>query len=38
VIEPVSTRAVGRWKNYEGRFGEALALLKPWAERWGYSF
>ena len=36
VIEPVSTRAVGRWKNYEARFGEALALLKPWIERWGY--
>ncbi|GAC1454937.1 MAG: tetratricopeptide repeat protein [Steroidobacteraceae bacterium] len=37
VIEPVSTRAVGRWKHYEARFGEALPILKPWIERWGYS-
>ena len=37
VLEPVSTRAVGRWKHYERHFGsEALNLLTPWIERWGY--
>jgi tetratricopeptide (TPR) repeat protein len=38
VLEPVSNRSVGRWKNYEQHFsGEVLALLMPWIERWGYS-
>jgi tetratricopeptide (TPR) repeat protein len=38
VIEPVNARSVGRWKHYERHFGiEALALLTPWIERWGYS-
>jgi tetratricopeptide (TPR) repeat protein len=38
VTEPVSNRSVGRWKHYERHFsGEALDLLAPWNERWGYS-
>ena len=38
VLEPISNRAVGRWKHYERHFGsEALGLLTPWVERWGYS-
>jgi len=38
VLEPISDRSVGRWKHYERHFGsEALALLMPWIERWGYS-
>jgi tetratricopeptide (TPR) repeat protein len=38
VLEPVSNRSVGRWKHYERHFGsEALGLLTPWIERWGYS-
>jgi tetratricopeptide (TPR) repeat protein len=38
VVEPISNRAVGRWKHYERHFGsDALALLTPWIERWGYS-
>jgi len=38
VIEPVSSRAVGRWKHYEPHFTpEVLAILTPWIERWGYS-
>jgi tetratricopeptide (TPR) repeat protein len=38
VLEPISNRSVGRWKHYEQYFGsEALALLTPWIERWGYS-
>jgi tetratricopeptide (TPR) repeat protein len=37
VIEPISTRSVGRWTHYERHFGEALPILMPWLERWGYS-
>jgi tetratricopeptide (TPR) repeat protein len=38
VIEPVNARSVGRWKHYERYFSsEALTLLTPWIERWGYS-
>jgi tetratricopeptide (TPR) repeat protein len=38
VLEPVSDRAVGRWKHYQHHFSsEALTLLTPWIERWGYS-
>ena len=38
VIEPVTSRAVGRWKHYASHFGaEGLALLTPWIQRWGYS-
>jgi tetratricopeptide (TPR) repeat protein len=38
VIEPISNRSVGRWRHYEPHFSsEALALLAPWIERWGYS-
>jgi tetratricopeptide (TPR) repeat protein len=36
VIEPVSSRSVGRWTHYRRHFAEALAILAPWIERWGY--
>ena len=36
VTEPVSSRSVGRWTHYQGHFAEALAILAPWIERWGY--
>ena len=36
VIEPISSRSVGRWKHYEKHFSEALPILTPWLERWGY--
>ncbi len=36
VIEPVNDRSVGRWKHYERHFSEALPILAPWLERWGY--
>jgi hypothetical protein len=37
VLEPITNRSVGRWKHYERHFSsEALALLTPWIERWGY--
>jgi len=39
VVEPVNSRAVGRWQHYESHFGgEVRALLAPWIERWGYSY
>lgn len=39
VVEPVSTRAVDRWKHYESHFGgDVRSLLAPWIERWGYSY
>jgi len=38
VLEPITNRSVGRWKHYERHFSsEALTLLTPWIERWGYS-
>ena len=39
VIEPVSNRSVGRWCHYERHFTPAVRVaLRPWIERWGYSF
>jgi tetratricopeptide (TPR) repeat protein len=38
VTEPVNTRSVGRWKRYECHFEPVLPGLRPWIERWGYSF
>ena len=37
VIEPINSRSVNRWRPYEGRFAEAMPILKPWIDRWGYS-
>ena len=37
VLEPVSARAVGRWKRYRARLEPVLPLLAPWCERFGYS-
>lgn len=36
VVEPVSTRAVGRWKRYREQLEPVLPILQPWAERLGY--
>jgi len=36
VIEPVHGRAVGRSAPYLPWFGEALPLLQPYLDRWGY--
>jgi len=36
VTEPVTTRAVGRWKRYANQMEPALPILLPWAERLGY--
>lgn len=36
VVQPVNSRAVGRWSAYRAHFGEAIPLLRPYLERWGY--
>ncbi len=36
VVQPVSTRAVGRWKNYERHFQGCLPSLMPLLQQWGY--
>jgi Tfp pilus assembly protein PilF len=34
VIEPVSSRPVGRWRHYERQFRDVLPVLAPYLERW----
>ncbi len=36
VVQPVSPRAVGRWRAYAREFAPLLPLLAPYFERWGY--
>jgi tetratricopeptide (TPR) repeat protein len=38
VIEPVNTRAMGRWHAYRHYFEPVLPILQPIAEHWGYGF
>ena len=37
VVEPVSSKGVGRWQGYRQYFREVLPLLAPDLDRWGYS-
>ncbi len=37
VTEAVYTRAAGRWRRYEKHLEPVLEILRPWAERFGYS-
>lgn len=37
VVQPVHTRAIGRWKHYEQQFAGILPLLQPYLDRWGYA-
>ena len=37
VTEPIYTRASGRWHRYEKHLEPVFTLLRPWAERFGYS-
>jgi Flp pilus assembly protein TadD len=37
VIEPVNTKAIGRWQNYRAWFEPVLPTLEPMLEHWGYS-
>src|SRR5271165_3996239 len=36
VIQPVTSRAVGRWLPYREHFATSLPLLQPYLERWQY--
>jgi tetratricopeptide (TPR) repeat protein len=36
VVQPVNTRAVGRWQRYRRHLEPVLPLLKPQLERWNY--
>lgn len=36
VVEPVSPRAVGRWRAYERQLAPAMPELRRYLERWGY--
>ncbi|CAN7192121.1 sulfotransferase [Pseudoxanthomonas sp. LjRoot143] len=36
VVEPVNTRAVGRWQPYARWLAPALPILQPVADHWGY--
>jgi len=36
VVQPINRRSVGRWKRYEKHFTDALPILMPLIERWGY--
>jgi tetratricopeptide (TPR) repeat protein len=35
VIEPVTSRGIGRWRNYEPHLRELASTLAPHLERWG---
>ena len=37
VKEPIYRRSVGRWRNYREQLEPILPVLKPWAEKFGYS-
>ena len=36
VVQPISDKAVGRWRNYREQLEPVLPILLPWAERLGY--
>ena len=37
VTEPIYRRSVGRWERYRAHLGPVLPVLRPWAEKFGYS-
>jgi hypothetical protein len=37
VVQPVTTRAVGRHVRYAAQFAEIEELLQPYLSRWGYA-
>ncbi|MBA3666964.1 MAG: sulfotransferase [Sphingomonas sp.] len=37
VVEPIYTRASGRWWHYRKHLEPAFAVLAPWVEKFGYS-
>ncbi len=37
VVQPVNTRSVGRWRNYQDHVGPVLAPLQALMNRWSYA-
>ena len=37
VVQPIYRRSVDRWRNYAFAFDEALPLLRPFIEAFGYA-
>jgi hypothetical protein len=37
VTEPIYRRSVGRWEKYRDQLAPVLPVLRPWAEKFGYS-
>ena len=37
VAEPIYTRAIGRWKNYERLLEPAMKILEPFLREFGYN-
>ncbi len=37
VVEPVYTRGLGKWQNYEAHLRSVLGHLAPWVRHWGYT-
>jgi tetratricopeptide (TPR) repeat protein len=35
VIQPVTSRAIGRWKHYASQLGEVMSVLEPYIARFG---
>jgi Flp pilus assembly protein TadD len=38
VVQPVTSKAVGRWHGYRSHFESSLPVLQPYFERWDYAF
>jgi hypothetical protein len=36
VVQPVSAKSVGRWRNYRAHFAPSLPVLMPYLQRWDY--
>ena len=37
VVEPIYTRAAGRWEHYRNHLQPVLPVLEPWVRKFGYS-
>jgi len=36
VVQPVSSKSVGRWRNYKRHLAPLVPTVQPYLERWGY--
>jgi hypothetical protein len=37
VVEPIYTRAAGRWEHYREQLAPVLPVLEPWVRKFGYA-